>query len=89
VEFRWNEWNLEHIARHGVRAEEAEGVVENAVPPYPEGREDEKLLVIGRGTGERWLHVIYVLDDDGTAFIIHARPLNDMEKRRYRRRIRE
>ena len=88
MEFRWNEWNLEHIAEHGVRPEEAERVVENARPPYPEAREDRKLLVIGRGLGERWLQLIYVLDDDGTAFVIHARPLDDGEKRRYRRRMR-
>lgn len=31
---------------------------------------------------------IYVLDDDGTAYVIHARPLTDAEKRRYRRRRR-
>jgi uncharacterized DUF497 family protein len=88
VEFRWNEWNLEHIARHGVKAHEAERVIESAHPPYPEERDDEKLLVIGRGAGERWLQVIFVLDGDGTVFVIHARPLDDREKRRYRRRMR-
>lgn len=88
MEFRWNEWNQEHIAGHGVRLEEAAYVVENAQTPYPEGREDGKLLVIGCGPGGRWLQVLYVLDDDGTAFVIHARPLDDREKRRYRRRMR-
>jgi hypothetical protein len=29
---------------------------------------------------------VFVLDDDGTVFVIHARPLTDLEKRRYRRR---
>ena len=88
MEFRWNEWNLDHIAVHGVTPEEAERVVENAEPPYPEGREDGKLLVIGRSDGGRWMQVIYVQDDDDTAFVIHARPLDDGEKRRYRRRMR-
>lgn len=87
MEFRWIEWNLEHIAQHGVDPHEAEVVVENAEAPYPEERDNEKLLVIGRGAGGRWLQVIYILDDDGTAFVIHSRPLNDREKRRYRRRI--
>ena len=27
MEFRWNEWNVEHIAIHGVEPEEAEWVV--------------------------------------------------------------
>lgn len=88
MEFRWIEWNLAHIAEHGIKPEEAERVVQNAHPPYPEERDNDKLLVIGRGDGERWLQVIYVLDDDGTAFVIHARPLDDGEKRRYRRRMR-
>lgn len=88
MEFRWNDWNLEHIAAHGVKPDETERVVEGAQPPFPEGREDGKLLVIGRGEGGRWLQVIYVLDDDGTVFVIHARPLDDGEKRRYRRRLR-
>ncbi len=31
------------------------------------------------------LQVIFVLDEDGSAFVLHARPLTDREKRRYRR----
>ena len=47
--------------------------------------EDDKRLVWGRGRGGRLLQVIFVLDDDGTVFIIHARPLTQKEKQRYRR----
>jgi hypothetical protein len=32
--------------------------------------------------------VVYVIDPDGTVYVIHARPLTDREKRRYRRRKR-
>jgi hypothetical protein len=28
MEFRWNAWNIEHIAEHGVTPEEAEAVVQ-------------------------------------------------------------
>jgi hypothetical protein len=51
MEFRWIDWNIGHIAEHGVSPEEAELVVETAAPPYPEQIEDEKWIVIGRGTG--------------------------------------
>jgi hypothetical protein len=34
---------------------------------------DEKLLAIGRGSGGRSLLVIYLLDPDDAAFVIHAR----------------
>jgi hypothetical protein len=31
------------------------------------------------------LQVIFVLDDDDTVFVIHARPLTEQERRRHRR----
>jgi len=88
LEFRWIDWNVEHIGRHGVTPAEAELVVENARPPFPERQEEDKWLVMGRGQGGRYVQVVFVRDDDGTAFVIHARPLTDKEKRRYRRRTR-
>ncbi len=85
MEFRWNEWNFEHVGKHGVSPEEAEAVVGAAVQPYPRRIADEKWLVVGPGRGGRVIQVIFFLDDDGTAYIIHARPLADREKRRHRR----
>ncbi len=35
-------------------------------------------LLIGRGKGDRFVHVIYVIDPDGTVFVIHARPLTEV-----------
>ena len=87
MDFRWIDWNIDHIAKHGVTPEEAEWVVENASSPYPECQEDDKWLVIGRGRGGRYVQVVFVLDDDDTVFVIHSRPLTDKERRRYRRRI--
>jgi uncharacterized DUF497 family protein len=87
IDFRWNEWNTEHIERHGVSPEEAERVVEGARPPYPLDRGDDKWLVWGRGQGDRWIQVVFVVDADGTIFVIHARPLTENERRRGRRRL--
>jgi len=86
MDFRWNEWNVEHIARHGVMPDEAEYVVRTAKNPFPRKIEEDKWLVWGRGRGDRFLQVIYVLDEDRTVYVIHARPLEDREKRRFRRR---
>jgi uncharacterized DUF497 family protein len=86
--FRWNDWNLDHATKHGVSPEEAETVVEAASAPYPEQIGDGKIRVIGRGIGGRLVQVIYVVDVDETLYIIHARPLTELEKRRYRRRTR-
>ena len=88
MEFRWNEWNVDHIAEHGVDPEEAEYVVNHARRPYPQARADDKWRVVGRGRGGRWVQVIFIFDPEDAVFVIHARPLTDREKRRERRRER-
>ena len=85
MDFRWNDWNAEHVETHGVSIEEAERVVETARSPFPRMIEDDKRLVWGRGRGGRLLQVIFILDEDHTIYIIHARPLNEREKGRFRR----
>lgn len=84
--FRWKEWNVEHIARHGVTPAEAEYVIRHAKPPYPSDAGDEKFEVRGQTAEGYYLIVVYVMDDDGTVFVIHARPMKDREKRQFRRR---
>ena len=86
MDFRWNAWNEEHIERHGVAIEEAEHVVQSARAPYPLAQHDERYLVWGPGVGGRLLQVVFVIDPDSTIFVIHARPLTEKEKKRYRRR---
>ncbi len=34
------------------------------------------------------LQVVFVIDPDDTVFVIHARPLTERERKRYRRRVR-
>ena len=63
-------------------------VVRQAKPPFPQQVGDEKFFVMGQGRGGRYLQVVYVLDPDDTVFVIHARPLTEKEKKRYRRRKR-
>jgi len=88
MQFRWNDWNIDHIAEHGVEPEEAEMIVRGAKPPFPQEIEDEKVLVKGQGVGGRFLQVIYLFDPDETIFVIHARPLTEREKKQLRRRWR-
>jgi len=83
--FRWNDWNTEHIAGHGVGQDEAEQVVSGASSPWPLYRGEGKWLVWGRGRGGRLLQVVFVLEEDDATFVIHARPLTDSETRRFRR----
>ena len=86
MDFRWNDWNEEHIANHGVLSAEAEAVVECARHPFPRKIDDEKWLAWGRGHGGRHQQVVFVLDED-SVYVIHARPLSEQEKRRYRRMV--
>ena len=85
MEFRWIDWNREHVAEHGVDPQEAEMVVRQARSPFPRKIKEDKWLVIGRGRGSRFLQVIYLLDPDKTVFIIHARPITEREKGRLKR----
>jgi uncharacterized DUF497 family protein len=87
VQFRWNEWNESHVSEHGVEPAEAEEVV-RARPPYPLASADEKFLVWGPTAEGRFLQVVFVMDEEDSVFIIHARPLTDKEKKRYRRKVR-
>ena len=85
-EFRWNEWNVEHIAGHGVRPEEAEYVVDNARSPYPRYEGDGRYRVLGQTEAGTYLQVVFIFDPPEVVYVIHARPLTEREKRRMRRR---
>jgi hypothetical protein len=86
--FRWNEWNVEHIGAHGVSPDEAEYLLDHARPPYPEPIGDDKWRVRGPTAAGRYIQVVFLFDPDDTVYIIHARGLNDHEKRQLRRRMR-
>lgn len=86
MDSRWNEWNIEHVARHGVTPEAAEEVVQAATTPYPRRIADDKPLVWGASQQGELLQVIFVLDEDGSIYVLHARPLTERERRGYRRK---
>lgn len=88
MDFRWIEWNREHLAEYGVSMDEAESVVRRAQRPYPLHREDDKWLVWGPTHNGRLLQVVFIIDEEDTIFVIHARPLTDREKKRYRKTTR-
>lgn len=86
TDFRWNEWNRDHIDNHGVDPEEAEWVASHARAPWPRRSGDEKFTVRGQTADGRYLQVIFVRDADApTVYVIHARPLTESEKRQLRR----
>jgi hypothetical protein len=48
MQFRWNDWNREHIGEHGVDPDEAEMLIRHAKAPFPQRIDDDKMLVMGR-----------------------------------------
>ncbi len=88
MEFRWNDWNVDHIGEHGIKPEQAEYVVRRTRAPFPEESSDARWLVMGPDENGLLMRVVYVLDSDGTIYVIHAMPLSDRDKKRYRRRRR-
>ena len=90
MEFIWNDRNVDHIDKHGISPREAEYVVENARPPYPQMVGDGKRIVVGRLANGEYIQVVYVPSRSvpGAVYVMHARPLTYDEKRRFRRRTR-
>lgn len=84
-DFKWIPWNRAKIEKHGVDIQEVESVVNRARRPYPRLIDNDKFLVWGQTNAGRYLQVIYVVEEDDRTFVIHARPLDDIEKRRLRR----
>lgn len=88
--YRWNDANLDHATKHGITPKEAQQVVNRARTPYPRYIGDGKWLVWGQTTFGEYMQVIYVEDPapPETVYIIHARSLDEREKRLYRRQQR-
>jgi hypothetical protein len=84
--FRWIEWNRDHATLHGCEIPEIESVVRRARRHEVRNIGGGKWRVIGRGTGDRVVEVIFLRDPDGTLFVIHAMPLITRRRRRGRRR---
>jgi uncharacterized DUF497 family protein len=77
----WDEWNIDHIAEHGVEPFEAEEVGDH--PRYVE-RWRDRYLAWGPTAEGRFLFVVYVNKPLGR-YVISARDMEEGEKRRIRR----
>jgi hypothetical protein len=83
--FRWNDWNLDHSAKHGCTIAEIELVVRRQIKRATK-KGDGKFRVEGRGQGDRFIEVVFVVDDDEdeAIYVIHAMPLSTRRRRRRR-----
>ena len=80
----WDDWNVEHIARHEVTPEEVEQVC-RFKPKIRRGR-CGRYLVLGRTAEGRYLLVVLSPKDGGKMKPITARDMDDKERRLYQRK---
>jgi len=83
-ELIWDDWNEEHIARHGVRRSEATEAVRSA-PSLTRAR-DGTYRVIGQTNAGRYLFVIVVPQPLEAYYVVTARDATRNERRNIRRR---
>lgn len=80
----WDEWNIEHIAKHNVSPEEVEEVCQSK-HLLEKGRSG-LYSVIGQTQAGRYL--ITILAPRGSSFYpVTTRDADDKEKRRFKRKI--
>jgi hypothetical protein len=87
--FRWNDWNLQSATKHGCKVGEIESVVRRELRRMAvTDAGDGAFRVEGRGTGGRFIEVIYLIDPpdasamyDQTLYVIHAMPLTTRRRK--------
>lgn len=82
--FEWDAINVDHIARHRVTPNDAEGACRGDAVVL-RGREG-RYLVYGRTSAGRYLLVVVRSYAQGVARIITARDMTENERRFYQRR---
>ena len=83
--FDWDERNLEHISRHGVRDYEAEEVTLFRRPIFQRSR-DNAYVAFGVTQDARYLLVVFVTKGHGLIRVITARDMTGRERHNYKRR---
>lgn len=57
--FAWDDWNKEHVTKHGATEAEACHVVRHARSPFPREIGNEKFLVWGQSAAGRHFQVVF------------------------------
>jgi len=83
--FDWDEQNLEHVARHGIRDYEVEGAILFGRPIFQRSK-NNTYVAFGVTQDGRYLLVVFVTKGCGLIRVITARNMTDREKHNYRKR---
>src|SRR6516225_4619269 len=77
----WDEWNVEHIARHEVTPDEVEQVCQGE--PMTSETYSDRLRVVGPTDASRMLTVILAPEGKGVYYPVMGRPASRKERRLY------
>jgi uncharacterized DUF497 family protein len=80
----WDDWNVGHIAEHGVAPEEVEEVCYSERCWNKRGR-SERRYVLGQTEDGRYLSIILAPRGGGAFYTITARDMDRKERRLYSR----
>jgi uncharacterized DUF497 family protein len=83
----WDDWNLDHIAKHDVLPQEAEDVI--AGEPTVDETYKQRMQLIGPSAAGRMLSIVIgaVPDQPNVYYVFSARPASRKERADYARRI--
>jgi uncharacterized DUF497 family protein len=84
-ELIWDDWNVDHIARHGVTAGEVEQVCFNEETRFTRAG-GGRYQAVGQTDVGRYLTVILDREGQGRYYPVTARPSDESERRLFRRR---
>lgn len=80
----WDEWNIEHIARHGVKPEEVEQVCQEV--HLANKWKNKTYRVIGQTTDGRYLTIFLAPRSKQSYYPVTSRNSTIREKREYKNR---
>lgn len=87
-ELVWDEWNEDHIARHGISQREVEEAVFDKASVFFRTRSAEarRYAALGLSEAGRYLFIVLEPQAGNKAYVVTARDMTDAEKRRYKSR---
>lgn len=81
----WNDWNVEHIALHGVTPDEVEQVVFSRDKMIRRGKDKSVYYIFGQTDSGRYLFIVVKEVSSDTGWTITARDMSDRERKLYKR----
>ena len=84
----WDDWNVDHIAEHGVEPEEVEQICQHG--PHLARRAGitryglPRYYVYGQTTSGRYLFIVLDREHKAIFYVVTARDMTSAEKRMYR-----